>query len=88
MEIYADSPYRGIETIKVDKGTGEKYTGYSEISLEEELIEMFQKSDVMFSSIDITCVFDSPGLDVFSVSIAYIGKDGQLGHYTDSIDRC
>lgn len=49
---------------------------YTEKSLEEELIELFKKYSYTAKeySVEICKVFDSPGLDIIVIHIAYIDK--------------
>lgn len=88
MEIYAEGSYRETKVISDDDITEESYEDIIELSLEEELIELFQINHIEEFSVNISNVFDSPGLDIYAVSIAYIDKNGKLEHITDSIDRC
>lgn len=64
---------------------------YTEKSLEEELIDLFEKYNYNINefSIDINTVFESPGLDVITIYIAYINKEyGTLEVISEVLDRC
>lgn len=64
---------------------------YTEKSLEEELIELFKKYDYTAEecSIEIYKAFESPGLDVIVIYVAYIDKkDKTLKVISDVLDIC
>ena len=64
---------------------------YTEKSLEEELTDLFEKYNYNINefSIDINTVFESPGLDVITIYIAYINKEyGVLEVISEVLDRC
>lgn len=58
---------------------------YTEKSLKEELEEIFEIQNVE-SDINITQVFDSPGLDIFVIFIAWIEEE-KLKTYFNIIYR-
>lgn len=66
-------------------------SSYTEKSLEEELIELFGKYNYTVDefSIDIKTVFESPGLDIITIYIAYVDKEyGILEVIDDVLKRC
>ena len=56
---------------------------YDEIKIDDEIIERCKEFPVELS-IDIWCCFESPAVDVYALSIAWI-EDGKLQHYTDTL---
>lgn len=59
-------------------------TNYDEIRIDDEIIERCKDFPVELS-IDIWCCFESPGVDVYALSIAWI-EDGKPQHYTDTLN--
>lgn len=61
---------------------------YTEISFEEMVEELLKNSEeVTEFNISIDHVFDSPGSDIYSVSIAWI-ENGHLQTFFEAFERC
>ena len=58
------------------------------IHLAEVIESMLEKEDTIFQySVDYSQVYDSPGVDIYYFSIAYV-EDGVLEHFTYEIEVC
>lgn len=79
---------------KINKIIDERYTDEDHITLYDkdgihlaEVIEpMLEKEDTISQySVDYSQIYDSPGIDIYYFSIAYV-EDGVLEHFTYEIE--
>lgn len=80
------------ELVKIIKRWKERYNIYcdsetgEEISIEDEIVDMFLGNGIVQYKIEITEAFDNPSYTVFVLAVSWI-EDGILQMKTDIIER-
>ena len=71
---------------------GDYYTPYIEVDgndleIDEEIKKIFEENNIEQFNVELEQVFDSPGLDIYYLAVAWI-EDRDLQVYNLSMERC